>query len=82
MATGVDHVIAAPAAERASRDDAEETRATRGVRGALRTRHFFGAWDGRARRAILVLIGGLGAVLVWWWVSGQPSSVTNVETGD
>lgn len=80
--TGVDHVIAAPAAERASRDGAEETRATQGVLGASRTRHFFGAWDGRARRAVLVLIGGLGAVLVWWWVSGQPSSVTTIETDD
>ena len=75
-------MIAAPAAERASRADAEETRATRGFRGASRTRHFFGAWDGRARRAVLVLIAGLGAVLVWWWVSGQPSSVTTVEAGD
>ena len=82
MATGVDQVIAAPAAERASRDDAEETGSTRGFRGASRTRHLFGAWDGRARRAVLVLIGGLGAVLVWWWVSGQPSSVTTVETDD
>jgi competence protein ComEA len=82
VATGVDHVITAPAAERASRADAEETRATRGFRGASRTRHFFGAWDGRARRAVLVLIAGLGAVLVWWWVSGQPSSVTTVETDD
>ena len=75
-------MIAAPAAERAPRADAEETRATRGVLGASRTRRFFGAWDGRSRRAVLVLIGGLGAVLVWWWVSGQPSSVTTVETDD
>ncbi|MGA0184700.1 MAG: helix-hairpin-helix domain-containing protein [Candidatus Nanopelagicales bacterium] len=82
VATGFDHVIAAPAAERAPRADAEETRATRGVLGASRTRRFFGAWDGRSRRAVLVLIGGLGAVLVWWWVSGQPSSVTTVETDD
>ncbi len=82
LVTGGDHAIAAPAAERASRDGAEETRATRGVPGAPRTRRFFGAWDGRARRAVLVLIGGLGAVLVWWWVSGQPSSVTTIETDD
>ena len=82
LVTGGDHAIAAPAAERASRDGAEETRATRGVLGAPRTRRFFGAWDGRARRAVLVLIGGLGAVLVWWWVSGQPSSVTTIETDD
>ena len=75
-------MIAAPAAERASRDSAEETRATRGVLGASGRRRFFGAWDGRSRRAVLVLIGGLGAVLVWWWVSGQPSSVTTVETDD
>ena len=88
-ATGVDDVIAAPAAERASRDGAGETRATRGVPRAPRTRavpgapwtrRFFGAWDGRARRAVLVLIAGLGTVLVWWWVSGQPSSVTTIET--
>lgn len=82
LVTGGDHAISAPAAERASRDGAEERRATRGVPGAPRTRRFFGAWDGRARRAVLVLIGGLGAVLVWWWVSGQPSSVTTIETDD
>ena len=70
----------APPAERGTGvliDSTEESEARR--RGVHAPSRIFFTWDPRARKAALVLIAGLGLIVAWWWISGQPKPVTPVD---